>query len=109
MPKRVAKLRIPPLVPYSERRNERCWRWSGNRQTDTRVRTHARTRTVTFCACAEKDVRMLSNECGLYCIIVGHFHSAENAHALWAGSVGISIRFVSLSVRRVRRRPGVWH
>ena len=38
MSKRVAKPRITPYVPYSERRNER---WSGNRQTDTH--THART------------------------------------------------------------------
>ena len=28
------KPRINPYVPYFERRNERCWRWSGNRQTD---------------------------------------------------------------------------
>ena len=35
MSKRVAKPSITPYVPYSERRNERCWRWSGNRQTDT--------------------------------------------------------------------------
>ena len=41
MSKRVAKPRITPYVPYSERRNERCWRWSGNRQTDTHM--HART------------------------------------------------------------------
>ena len=45
MSKRVAKPRITPYVPYSERRNERCWRWSGNRQTDTHTHARARTRT----------------------------------------------------------------
>ena len=47
MSKRVAKPRITPYVPYSERRNERCWRWSGNRQTDTHTHARARTRVRT--------------------------------------------------------------
>ena len=37
MSKRVAKPRITPYVPYSERRNKRCWHWSDNRQADTRT------------------------------------------------------------------------